>query len=337
MTFFLVNGAEPSLVSRSLSELLEELAGPGLFGVETYEPAEDAGDGEVKGRIDLGAVLSALATPSFLSEQRIVVVREAGALTAAQVSELAAAIAAPGYDNHLVVAGGSRNVPAAVAKAIKTAKGRVLETEPGRQSRARNDWFDAHVSRAPVHLDAAARRLLAEHIGEDAARLDPILDLLSVTYGSGRKITTAELEPLLGEKGAAPPWELTDAIASGDTERAIGALRRLLGPGGRHELQVLATLRSQVSSLLRLDGADDARSADAASSVLGMAAYPAKKLFEQARRLGHARIIRSLQVVANADADMRGRVAWPSELVLEVAVARLAQLNRTTAATRPRR
>lgn len=339
MTTFLVNGTDPSLVSRALTDLLTELAGDtrDLAEIEMHEPAEDSGDGEAKGRFDLGPVLAALSTPSWLSSHRIVVVRDAGALSASQAAELAKVIAAPPLDNHLVLTGGTKAVPAALQKAVKAASGRVIDTDPGRQSRARNDWFESHLSRAPVHLDPQSRRRLADHIGEDAAKLDPILELVAAAYGPSHKVTPAELEPLLGEEGGAPPWELSDAIASGDGELAVRALRRLLGPSAWAAPRVLAVLHRQVSGMLRLDGATDVRNADDAAALLGMSAYPARKVLDQTRRLGSERIARAVEVVANADADLRGRVAWPPALVLEVAVARLAQLNRATTSGRPAR
>ena len=333
MTAYLVTGSDPSLVSRAVSDLLEELTrghAAGKHEIEEYEPGEGGESGE-RGRFDLGPVLAALSTPSWLSDHRIVVVREAGALSSAQASELAKLVASPPVDNLLVLAAAGKAVPAALSKAVKTSGGRIVDTDPGKGARARGDWFDEHLRRSSVHLDAAARHLLSEHIGEDAARLDPILDLLEVTYERGRKLSPAELEPLLGEEGGAPPWELTDAIDAGDGDRAVRALRRLLGPGGRHPLQVLAVLQRHVSGLLRLDGANEVRSPEDAASLLGMSAFPARKLLDQSRRLGHERIVRAVGVLADADADLRGRLAWPAELVMEVAVARLAQLSRSTA------
>lgn len=333
MNSILINGSDPSLVSRALSDVLAELSGDGaLPEVEEYEPGGEAGDdGEQRSGFDVGPILSALATPPWLSEHRVVVVREAGTLSAAQAGEIAKLLSDPPTANVLVLATGGRAVPQVLAKAVKATGGQVLETDPGRGVRSRNDWLDAHLRRGTVHLDAAARKLLSEHIGEDVARLDPILELVETTYGAGSKISTAELEPLLGDEGAAPPWELTDAIDSGDGERAVRALRRLLGPGERHPLQVLATLHRHVAGMLRLDGAANVRTPEDAASLLGMSAFPAKKILEQGRRLGHDRIARAIDVIARADADLRGRLAWPPELVMEVAVARLAQLSRATA------
>ena len=48
----------------------------------------------------------------------------------------------------------------------------------------------------------------------------------------------------------------------------------------------------------------------------------------QARRLGHDRIVRPIDLLAEADLDLRGGKAWPDHLVLEVLVARLATMSR---------
>jgi DNA polymerase-3 subunit delta len=126
------------------------------------------------------------------------------------------------------------------------------------------------------------------------------------------------------------PWELTDAIDRGDTAVAVTVLRRLVGPGGRHPLVILATLHSHFGRMLRLDGADVADEA-AAASLLGMtgSTYPAKKALLQVRRVGHGPIARAIQLLADADLALKGALEWPAEVVLEVLVARLSGLGRT--------
>jgi DNA polymerase-3 subunit delta len=81
--------------------------------------------------------------------------------------------------------------------------------------------------------------------------------------------------------------------------------------------------------MLRLDGAEVAGEKQAAE-LLGMkgSTFPAKKALGQARRLGHERIVRAIDLLAEADLDLRGGKAWPDQLVLEVLVARLATMSR---------
>ncbi|MGH9261552.1 MAG: hypothetical protein ACRD08_16935, partial [Acidimicrobiales bacterium] len=56
--------------------------------------------------------------------------------------------------------------------------------------------------------------------------------------------------------------------------------------------------------------------------------FPARKALSQARKLGHDRVVRAIDLLAVADLDLRGGKAWPDDLVLEVLVARLARLSR---------
>jgi DNA polymerase-3 subunit delta len=156
-----------------------------------------------------------------------------------------------------------------------------------------------------------------------------LVDLLRSTYGTASKLGVAEIEPFLGDDGGTPPWELTDAIDRGDRATALALLQRMLGPGDRHPFQVLATLHSHVTRILRLDGADVTGEAQAAQ-LLGLkgSTFPAKKALGQARKLGHDRIVRMVDLLAEADLDLRGGKAWPDQLVLEVLVARLATMAR---------
>jgi DNA polymerase-3 subunit delta len=90
---------------------------------------------------------------------------------------------------------------------------------------------------------------------------------------------------------------------------------------------VIAILHRHFGAMLRLDGAEIADEAGA-SAATGLAPYPAKKVLMQSRRLGHERVTKAIRLLANADLDLRGRLGWPEELVMEVLIARLAQLVR---------
>ena len=175
-------------------------------------------------------------------------------------------------------------------------------------------------------------------MGDEPSRLLGLLDLLRSTYGAGAKITAAEIEPFLGDDGGVPPWDLTDAIDRGDRAVALELLQRMIGQGDRHPFQVLGTLHSHFARMLRLDGAEVAGEKEAAE-LLGLkgSTFPAKKALGQARRLGHDRIVRAIDLLAEADLDLRGGKAWPDHLVLEVLVARLPTIADRADAGRPDR
>jgi len=144
----------------------------------------------------------------------------------------------------------------------------------------------------------------------------------------------ADIEPYLGDAGDVAPWDLTDAIDRGDASGALGVLHRMLA-AGRHPLQITASLHGHYQRTLRLEGSG-ANSEAQAAELLAMkgSTFPARKALEVTRTLGPARIHEFIGLLADADLDLRGAKAWPSELVVEVLVARLASRTPKAAARR---
>lgn len=318
----LVRGDDPALVGQATRALVERLAGnldPSLV-VEEHGAAEE---------LDVASIVDACTTPPFLADRRVVVVRDAGRLSAADAGRLADALQEPVPSVHLVLVAGGGTIPPALVKAA-TAGGEVVDATAGR-GRERGRWMADQLRHAPVRLDALAARRLEEHLGEDLGRLAGLLESLAAAYGEGATVSVAALEPFLGEAGAVPPWDLTDAIDAGDVPGALRALHRLLA-AGRAAPVVVATLHSHFSNMLRLDGADVLSGEDAAALLGARSPFVAKKALERARQLGSERIGQAVTLVADADLDVKGQTALPPELVLEVLVARLARLTRTRGA-----
>jgi len=317
---YLVRGDDPSLVAQAAHDLLGVLVGDR----DAATVAEEHG-GPGAPDLDAGAVIDALTTPPFITDRRVVVVRDAGRLVAADAGRLAPCIddPLPGVIAVLVAGGGT--IPAALIKAVERV-GRVVDTAVG-TGRARTQWLVDRLHDAPVRLDARAATLLGDHLGGDLSRVQGLLDTLAAAYGPGAAIDPDRLQPFLGEAGRVAPWDLTDAIDAGDTAAALLALGRLLGAGGSHPLVVLSILHRHYQAMLRLDGAG-VTSGEQAATLLGTrSAFPARKALEQGRRLGPARLGRAVTLLAEADLDVRGRSALPDSTVLEVLVGRLSRLG----------
>jgi DNA polymerase III subunit delta len=319
-SLYLVRGDDPSIVGQEVHALLHSVVGERDPATVVEEHGALGGDD-----LDVGSVVDALTTPPFLTDMRVVVVREAGRLSAADAKRIVEALetAAPGVI--LVVVSGGGTVPAALVKAAQ-AKGVLVEASAG-TGRARTQWVANRLRHAPVRLDARAGALLSDHLGEDVGRLGGLLDTLASAYGPGSSIDPDRLEPFLGEAGSVAPWELTDAIAEGDTAEALTVLNRLSGPGGLHPLAVLGLLHRHYQSMLRLDGSDATSGEEAAALIGARSVFPAKKALEQGRRLGSARLGRAVILLAEADLDLRGRSALPDRTTLEVLVGRLSRLG----------
>jgi len=329
----LVRGDDPSLVAQAARDLLVRLAGD-------EDPAavvEEYGAGGADD-IDVGAVVDALTTSPFLTARRIVVVRDAGRLGAADAGRLTEWLASPVPGVVLVLVGGGGTIPAGLVKAVDKA-GSVVDTSV-RAGRDRSQWLAGQLRSAPVRLSGGAAAMLEDHLGGDLHRLAGLLDTLEDAYGPGAAVGEDELAPFLGAAGRVAPWDLTDAIDKGDSGEALAMLGRLTGAGEMHALAILAILHRHYQAMLRLDGAQ-VSSAEEAAEIAGMrSAYPAKKALDQARQLGSARIGRAIELLAAADLDLRGRSGLDDAVILEVLVARLSRLGGTrpgSAAGRRRR
>lgn len=330
---YLLKGDDEVLLGDAVHELVHTLVGTGdrTLMVEELDAERYAHDTDGN---QIGPLVDAAQTPPFLTDRRVVVGRQAAVFTTADsVAPLVAYLADPLDTTSLVLvwervpkAGGARlgAVPKKLLDAIKACGGLVVDTGAG-AGKARSQWIDEHLKDAGVKLDASARKVIEEQIGEDAGLLVGLLPTLEAVYGKGAKVTAQDLGPYLGVEGGVKPWDLTDAIDNGDVGLALDKLHRLINGSGQHPLQIMAMLTNHYGRMLALDGSGVADERGAAE-VLGIkgSTFPAKKALTQCRRLGTDRLAEFTRLLAQADLDLKGAKAWPAELVVEVLVARLA-------------
>ncbi|HEX2784715.1 MAG TPA: DNA polymerase III subunit delta [Ilumatobacteraceae bacterium] len=320
MAVHLITGDDESLLLAAVSDLVHHLVGDGDRSLMVDEFDDD--DYEV------GAVVDAAQTPPFLTEHRVVVARGIGRFSADDVAPLVNYLGDPLPSTELVLVAGGGRLAKALTDAVKKTGGVVTDTAPPARARERGGWFEDQVTAAGLKLDQPALTLLASWLGEDAGRVQGILETLASAYGDSRTLKVVDVEPFLGEAGGVPPWDLTDAIDRGDTTKSLLLLHRMMRAGERHPLQVMAILHSQYTKLLTLDGAN-ANDESAAAAVLGIKpGFPAKKALDQYRKLGNSGVVRAIGLLAQADLDLRGAKEWPDELIMEVLVARLSRLSR---------
>ena len=334
MTVVLITGGDDPLVA----EAVRDAVNAALEGEDRSLAVEvlTEEDYRVDHDFEIACLVDAAQTAPFLTTRRVVVGRHIGRFGRAEaVGPLVAYLEAPLPTTSLVLVW-ERGVepaqqrlgpvPKALTEAVVGTGGDVLDCDLGR-GRDADRWLARRFDEAEIDLDAQARDLIVERIGEDRSRVIGLLASLAGMFGPGAALGAGDVAPYLGGAGGVAPWELTDAIDAGDVPSAIDRLHRMLGAGGRHPLGVLAVLHLHYERLLRLDGSG-IRDERTAAETLGVSTFPAKKALAASRRLGAVKIARSLRLVADADLDLRGRTAWPPELVAEVLVARLATISR---------
>ena len=336
----LVSGDDARFRADATKALIAELLGEDdaslaleEFSLATKGDAAGGGEGDSPSAGDgppiVDRALSSASTPPFGTERRVIVIREAGAMSAADADAVARYLGDPCPTTSLVLVAGGGRLPVAVTKAVKAAGGQELKASPAKTG----DALTAALAGADLKFTAAAGHRVAEHFGDDAGRIPALLDVLRAAYGAGARIDVDDLEPYLGEAGGVAPFHLTGAIDKGDAAGALEILHRLRG-ASFHPLQVMALLHKHYQRILRLDD-PSIGGEDAAVAALGgkVKPYPAGLALRQARLLGADGLRAAYAHLAKADIDLRGGSALPEDAVLDVIVARLAGLSRRSGAT----
>jgi DNA polymerase-3 subunit delta len=319
MATHLLSGNDESILRSAVHELVDELVGAGDRAMMV-----DEFDGD---EYELRLVVDAAQTPSFLTDKRIVVARDIGRFPAAELTPLLNYLADPLDTCDLVLVVSGAAVPKKLGDAVK-AVGTVTNTSPPSRPKDRQGWIADHIAAAGLRIKPDAAAQLGQWLGEDAGRLDGILATLTSTYGSDHVLTFADIAPFLGDAGGVPPWDFTDAIDAGDTAKALTMLGRMLHGGERHPLQIMAILHGNYANLAKLDGVNARTEADAMAATGIKSPFPAKKALQTYQRLGPVSTKRAMELLAQADLDLRGAKDLEPELVMEVLVARLSKLRR---------
>jgi DNA polymerase III subunit delta len=316
----LVRGDDATLLNDLVRALVHEASG----GEELSLGLDDFSSEEY----EIAVAVDAAQTPPMFTTKRVVVARGIGRFSTSEIESLLGYLTQPCPTTHLILTTGGGTVGKKVVDAVKKV-GDVIESGAP-TGKARMGWVSERLADAPVRLDGRATQRLAEHLGDDLGRLNGILEILSAVHGEGARIGVDELEPFLGAAGTGAPWDLTDAIDRGDTSAALDQLSRQMAAGERHPLQVMGSLQGHFLRMLRLDGAG-CRDENDAAKALGMtgSTFPAKKALGQSKRLGSTGITRAVELLAQADLDLRGVRDIPGEVVMEVLVARLSKLVST--------
>lgn len=337
MAVIVIKGDDETLVGQAIQATVNELVGDGDRSLMVEELTEATYVGET-GEASQAALINAAQTLPFLTARRVVVGRNLGLFSKqATVEPLVQLLANLPETTDLVLvwekASSNQRLPSlpkTLQAALNSVGAETVDAAPS--GRGRKAFLDDRLATAPVRLDGSARTAIADRLGDDLGRLASILDTLESTFGVDATLSADDVAPFLGPAADVPPWELTDAIDSGDVALALEKLDRMVVGGGRHPLQTLATLHNHYQRALRLDGAPvlDERSAAAYLGMTG-STFPARKALSLSKRLGSQRLARAVSLLAQSDLDLRGGTGIDANTVVTILVARLAHLSRSAA------
>ncbi len=290
---YIVVSPDPLLIDRAVSSV-RDAAVPDAARAFNYDVIDGKGATGSK-------VLAAAQTLPMMASRRMVLVRDVGAMPAAELVKLVPYLLDPSETTVLLC------TATKVDKRLKffaTAKKHKFlhELAPPRNAAP---WLREEAKRRDVKISSGAVSRLVDVIGNDLARLALSLDQLAL-YAGDRAVEVDDVDDLIATTRERTVFELTDAIGEGDRPRALAALGALTAQR-QSSIGVVMMLARHVRQLVTArEGLRQRVPQGKMASLLGVPPFIADKLAAQARRFTEDDLDRALHQLHQADFALKG-------------------------------
>jgi DNA polymerase-3 subunit delta len=267
------------------------------------------------------AIAAALATLSFATGNRYLLVDGVESWNAAALEPLAAALAAMPPDTVLVlIARGA--APAKLADAVRVAGGALREyagPKPWEMAR----WAQERAAEVGLRLDADAAKALVSAVGDRRPqRMAREVEKLALTAHPAGTLSAEEVERLAAGEATVGAYDLADALVAGDTVTAFALAEDLLETEDRptrFSFAIVRRLREvHRAAGLVAAGVPDKRIA----ATLRMPPWAVKRTLTRARRADRDALERALCAFADLEVDTRAGGGVGERTAFSVALAR---------------
>lgn len=173
---------------------------------------------------DAKDIVQAANTLPFMSEKRLVIVKEADKLAAEDTSQIAKYAENPSETTCLVLVAESVNKASRLYKAIEK-NGEVAEYKLKESPLA---WIKIQFAEKDKLVSDSLARYLLHMVGPDLLRLSVEIEKISLYHTGDRIIGPIEIEPVVTKSFENSVFDLAGSIGERDTAKAIEILRFLL-------------------------------------------------------------------------------------------------------------
>lgn len=239
---YLANGDDALKRARVAVRLAKRIAQLGDLSFNSEEF-----DGETARGAD---IVAACNTLPFMSDVRLVTVKNADKLRKADSEELVAYLASPAETCVLALYAQGLAKNTRLFKAVaKLGKAAVIDCA----SVSKRDLPSLVAKMAKGHgiaMRSDAAGLLVELVGEDTVRLDAELKKLALSHMGGAAVTPEEVAAMVERTTEAKPWEFVDALSDRDAARCV-RLRSRMASTSPHALLAMCITRIRELSMVR--------------------------------------------------------------------------------------
>ncbi len=294
---YLIYGPEELLLEQALKRLRKSLA-----EVADLDFNMDTFDGE---NATASEVLAAANTLPFMSERRLVVVKDAHKMSSEDLGALAEYASDPNPETVLVLVAEKMAKNLRIYKAID-ALGGVAEYKAPRKRDYPKKVVEMFADRGKrVDMDAA--EVLVRAVGYDLRRIDTEIDKIVTFSGAEETLSRQQIEEVISTTSTATIFDFLDAIGARNCRETLRLLSELLGEGESIygiEAMTVRHLRNLISVRSLIDRGE-ANRPEAVAPVIKAAPWQARNLMRQADRFTEGELVDALRRMAAVDAEMK--------------------------------
>jgi len=248
---YAVSGAEVYLKRRAVEQIVTEVLGNAdrALALSEYDCSTSVAE--------LASVLDDLRTLPFLTDRRLVVVREADKFITQYRPALEDYAASPSSTGVLLLE--CKSLPANTRLHKRIAEiGKVLKFEalppfkvPG--------WVTSHCKESyGVAIEQQAAAKLVDLVGPDLGLLDAELQKCALYIGARKQIALADIEALVGQQREEQVWNILSAIGAGDEQQALTLWEEVCQTDHAAEARAVGGIAFTVRRLLKAKRAEEA-------------------------------------------------------------------------------
>jgi DNA polymerase-3 subunit delta len=313
---YVIAGKEDSLVNAQCQELIAKFLEPQqrAMGLSVYQGDE----------ITIAEVLDELRTVPFLTDKRVVVVKQAEDFVSKYRQYLEKYFYNPCPTARLVLVVTTWQSSTKLAKKLPQV-GRLINVAAPKRWQLPAHVVEYALSTYHKKLDKNAAELLVDLAGDDLLRLYSEVDKLALFIGEGKTITTDHVESLVGHNRIFDAFEVIDAVTAGNTGEAIVRLRNMFSSDKSAEYTVVGAFAYHIRQMFSAKALLQ-KGADPADIAKQLRIWRNKdRFFAQLRQVTLEQIAETLRRLATIDYETKtGRTKAAiaiEQLVLEMTIS----------------
>ncbi|MFF2032599.1 DNA polymerase III subunit delta [Arthrobacter sp. NPDC058192] len=240
-------------------------------------------------------------SPSLFGEQKLIEVDGLESMNDAFLADALKYLAAPEPDAVLVLRHGGGVRGKKLLDAIKAGGWPVVDCQPLKKEAEKIAFVTAEFKAAGRRIEPQAVHALVNAVGAQLAELAAACSQLIADATTA--VDAALVDKYYGGRVEATAFKVADAAMAGNGPLALSTLRHALATGA-DPVPIVAALASKLRSLAKVAGAQG--SSAQIAKQLGMQPWLVEQAQREVRRWTPEGLVRSIQVTAEADAQVKG-------------------------------